>query len=169
MLCRCLAHIVHLAAKHIVEAFTQDGPVMESELPMDDFQTDAVDDDSETSYTSGDALGKLWAFINQVRDCLLRMRWAILCSPCWASTMRWGRERVRMGPSRDMDTAACYRWWTRTQYSARTRLLVWAIANNGSGLTFSASDHILLQVLCRGEFALSRPHQIRPNTLVLDV
>ena len=26
-----------------------------------------VDEDSETSYASGDTLGKLWAFINQVR------------------------------------------------------------------------------------------------------
>jgi hypothetical protein len=76
---RCLAHIVHLAAKHIVEAFTRDGPVMESELPTDDLDTSLAiglleDDDSETSYTSGDTLGKLWAFINQVRARLLCTR-----------------------------------------------------------------------------------------------
>ncbi|KAN0138441.1 Ribonuclease H-like domain containing protein [Lactarius tabidus] len=60
---RCLAHIIHLAAKHIVQAFSQDGPIMESDFPMD---TPAdLDEDSETSYVSGDTLRKLWAFINQ--------------------------------------------------------------------------------------------------------
>lgn len=74
MPCRCLAHIVHLGAKHIVEAFTQDGQNMESEIPMDDFQVDNglatnhVEYD-KTSYATGDSLGKLWAFINQVCDC----------------------------------------------------------------------------------------------------
>jgi|HubBroStandDraft_3_1064219.scaffolds.fasta_scaffold765157_2 hypothetical protein len=67
---RCLAHIVHLAAKHIVQEFSQLGPLIDSDfldaLPVD------IDEDSETSYTSGDTLGKLWAFINQVCDCLLR-------------------------------------------------------------------------------------------------
>ncbi len=44
---------------------------MESEIPMDDVQADNglatshVEDD-ETLYASGDTLGKLWAFINQV-------------------------------------------------------------------------------------------------------
>jgi hypothetical protein len=74
MLRRCIAHIVHLAAKHIVEVFTHDGPVMESEIPTDGLQAAMClveDDDSETSYTSGDTLGKLWAFINQVCDHLL--------------------------------------------------------------------------------------------------
>ncbi|KAN0136322.1 hypothetical protein V8E53_005927 [Lactarius tabidus] len=38
---------------------------MESDFPVD---TPAdLDEDSETSYVSGDTLGKLWAFINQVR------------------------------------------------------------------------------------------------------
>jgi len=64
---RCLAHIVHLGAKHIVQAFTQDGPIMDSEFLLDDSQADVDDEDSETSYASGDTLGKLWAFINQVR------------------------------------------------------------------------------------------------------
>ena len=67
---RCLTHIVHLAAKYIVQASSQDGPVMES-----DFQTDIpveLDEDEETSYVSGDTLGKLWAFINQVSGYLLR-------------------------------------------------------------------------------------------------
>jgi hypothetical protein len=37
---------------------------MESDFPVD---TPAdLDEDSETSYVSGDTLGKLWAFINQV-------------------------------------------------------------------------------------------------------
>jgi hypothetical protein len=64
---RCLAHIVHLAAKHIVQAFSQDGPVMESDFIVDAALADVDDDDdSETSYASGDTLGKLWAFINQV-------------------------------------------------------------------------------------------------------
>ena len=67
--CRCLAHIVHLAARHIVQAFSQDGPVMES-----DFQADTpveLGEDEETLYVSGDTLGKLWAFINQVSGYLL--------------------------------------------------------------------------------------------------
>ena len=63
---RCLAHIVHLSAKHIVQAFSETGPEMESDIPMDTLLAD-VDEDSETSYASGDTLGKLWAFINQVR------------------------------------------------------------------------------------------------------
>ena len=58
---RCLAHIVHLAAKHIVQVFSQDGPVMESDLLVD--APAELDKDSETSYTYGDTLGKLWAFI----------------------------------------------------------------------------------------------------------
>ena len=64
---RCLAHIIHLAAKHIIQAFSQDGPLMESESPVDALPLD-IDKDAETSYASGDMLGKLWAFINQVCD-----------------------------------------------------------------------------------------------------
>jgi hypothetical protein len=44
---RCLAHIVHLAAKHIVQEFSQLGPLIDSDfldaLPVD------IDEDSETS------------------------------------------------------------------------------------------------------------------------
>ena len=39
-----------------------------------DFQADTpveLDEDEETSYVSGDTLGKLWAFINQVSGYLL--------------------------------------------------------------------------------------------------
>jgi hypothetical protein len=64
---RCLTHIIHLAAKHIIQAFSQDGPTMESDFPMDALPANIDDGDLETSYTSGDTLGKLWAFINQVR------------------------------------------------------------------------------------------------------
>jgi hypothetical protein len=64
---RCLAHIVHLTAKHIVQAFSQDGPLMESDFPADTSPAD-IDEDSETSYASGDTIGKLWEFINQVSD-----------------------------------------------------------------------------------------------------
>jgi hypothetical protein len=39
---------------------------MESEFLMDALQADVDDEDSETLYASGDTLGKLWAFINQV-------------------------------------------------------------------------------------------------------
>lgn len=67
---RCLAHIVHLGAKHIVQAFTRGGPIMELEVPTDDLQADnglAIGTEvDETSYVAGDSLGKLWAFINQV-------------------------------------------------------------------------------------------------------
>jgi hypothetical protein len=62
----CLAHIVHLAAKHIIQAFSQDGPTIESDFPTDALPANIDDGDLETSYTSGDTLGKLWAFINQV-------------------------------------------------------------------------------------------------------
>ena len=65
MFCRCLAHIVHLSAKHIVQAFSDQGPIMDSDIPTDDSLVD-IDEDSETSYASEDTLGKLWAFINQV-------------------------------------------------------------------------------------------------------
>jgi hypothetical protein len=61
---RCLAHIVHLAAKHVVQAFSQDDPLADSDF-LDALPAD-VDEDPETSYASGDTLGKLWAFINQV-------------------------------------------------------------------------------------------------------
>lgn len=64
---RCLAHIIHLAAKHMVQTFSQDGPLMESETAEDALPPDS-NEDSETSYASGDTLGKLWAFINQVCD-----------------------------------------------------------------------------------------------------
>ena len=64
---RCLAHIVHLAAKHIVQAFSQDDPLTDSDF-LDAPPAD-VDEDSETSYVSGDTLGKLWAFVNQVCNC----------------------------------------------------------------------------------------------------
>jgi hypothetical protein len=64
---RCLVHIVHLAAKHIVQVFSQEGPLMESEFPLDTLPA-GLDKDTETSYVSGDTLGKLWAFINQVCD-----------------------------------------------------------------------------------------------------
>ena len=75
---RCLAHIVHLAAKHIIQAFSASGPVMEPGLPED---TPAdLDKDSETSYASGDLLGKLWAFINQVSGHLLRAWGRTWCS-----------------------------------------------------------------------------------------
>lgn len=57
----------------MVQAFSQDGPVMESDLP-EDAPAD-LDEDSETSYAYGDTLGKLWAFINQVSGYLLRT-WA---------------------------------------------------------------------------------------------
>ena len=70
---RCLVHIIHLVAKHIVQAFSQDGPLMESESPVDALPLD-IDEDVETSYASGDTLGKLWAFINQVCD-HLRIPW----------------------------------------------------------------------------------------------
>jgi hypothetical protein len=66
---RCLAHIVHLAAKHIIQAFSQDSPVMESDFPVD--APADLDEDSETLYVSGDTLGTLWAFINQVCGSLL--------------------------------------------------------------------------------------------------
>ena len=39
---------------------------MDSDIAMDDSLVD-IDNDSETSYASEDTLGKLWAFINQVR------------------------------------------------------------------------------------------------------
>ena len=70
---RCLAHIIHLAAKHIVQAFSQDGPVMESDSPVD--APADLDKDSETSYVSGDTLGMLWAFINQVCGYFLHAMW----------------------------------------------------------------------------------------------
>lgn len=65
---RCLAHIVHLSAKHIVQAFSEHGPIMDSnisDIPTDDLPVD-IDEDSETLYAPGDTVGKLWAFINQV-------------------------------------------------------------------------------------------------------
>ena len=75
---RCLTHIVHLAAKHIIQAFSASGPVMEPGLPED---TPAdLDKDSETSYASGDLLGKLWAFINQVSGHLLHAWGRTWCS-----------------------------------------------------------------------------------------
>jgi hypothetical protein len=43
---------------------------MESDIPMDASLVD-IDKDSETEYASGDTLGKLWAFINQVRVCCI--------------------------------------------------------------------------------------------------
>ncbi|KAN0130476.1 Ribonuclease H-like domain containing protein [Lactarius tabidus] len=61
---RCLVHIVHLAVKHIVQAFSQEGPLMESEFPLDTLPA-GLDKDTETLYVSGNTLGKLWAFINQ--------------------------------------------------------------------------------------------------------
>ena len=67
---RCLAHIVHLAAKHIVQAFSQDGPVMKSDLSVD--APAELDEGSETLYSSGDTLGKLWAFINQVHGYIMQ-------------------------------------------------------------------------------------------------
>lgn len=54
----------------MIEAFTRNGPAMESNIPTDDcpdLATDPAEDDDGTSYASGDSLGKLWAFINQVR------------------------------------------------------------------------------------------------------
>jgi hypothetical protein len=48
---RCLTHIVHLAAKHIVQAFSQDGPIMDSDFPEDALVD--LDKDSETAYASG--------------------------------------------------------------------------------------------------------------------
>ena len=51
-------------AKHIVQVFSQDGPVMESDLLVD--APAELDEDSESPNSSGDTLGKLWAFINQV-------------------------------------------------------------------------------------------------------
>jgi hypothetical protein len=39
---RCLVHIVHLAAKHIVQAFSQDGPLMESDFPADTSPADMM-------------------------------------------------------------------------------------------------------------------------------
>jgi hypothetical protein len=53
---RCLAHIVHLAAKHIVQAFSQDSPLMESNFPLEALPTD-INENSETSHASGDTLG----------------------------------------------------------------------------------------------------------------
>ena len=70
---RCLAHIIHLAAKHIVQAFSQDSPFMESDFPVG--TPVELDEDSETFYASGDTLGKLWALINQVCKYLLHA-WA---------------------------------------------------------------------------------------------
>ena len=42
---------------------------MDSDFPTDSTDTSPadIDEDSETSYAPGDTLGKLWAFINQVR------------------------------------------------------------------------------------------------------
>ena len=57
-------------AKHIVQAFSQDGSVMESDLPVD--APAELDKDSETLYSSGDIFGKLWAFINQVCGYIMR-------------------------------------------------------------------------------------------------
>ena len=56
--------MVHLEAKHIVQVFSQDGPVMESDLLVD--APAELDEDSESPNSFGDTLGKLWAFINQV-------------------------------------------------------------------------------------------------------
>jgi hypothetical protein len=56
-------------AKHIVQAFSKDGPVMESDFGVD--VAADLDEDSETFYVSDDTLGKLWAFINQVCGFLL--------------------------------------------------------------------------------------------------
>ena len=65
-----MAHIVHLAAKHIVQAFSEDGPAMELDIPTDAMLAD-INEDAETLYASGDTLGKLWAFINQVHGCCM--------------------------------------------------------------------------------------------------
>ena len=70
---RWIAHIIHLAAKHIVQVFSQDGPVMDSEFPVD--APADLDEDSETLYVSGDTLRMLWAFINQVCGPLLCTTW----------------------------------------------------------------------------------------------
>jgi hypothetical protein len=55
---------------------------MESDIPMDASLAD-IDEDSETEYASGDTLGKLWAFINQVRVCCIpdkQHRNLLICS-----------------------------------------------------------------------------------------
>ena len=94
---RCLAHIVHLAAKHIVQAFSRDGPAMDPDFPADstDNSPADLDEDSETSYASGDTLGKLWAFINQVRVCCVRDRLPPLL---WRAG---GQENVHAGLGQD--------------------------------------------------------------------
>lgn len=66
---------------------------MESEFPTDALQADVDDEDSETSYTSGDTLGKLWAFINQVRVIV----WCV----------RDGRYHVRKKPVGIHDVPGC--------------------------------------------------------------
>ena len=63
-------HIIHLSAKHIVQAFSETGLVMESDIPMDASLAD-IDKDLETEYASGDTLGKLCAFINQICVCCM--------------------------------------------------------------------------------------------------
>ena len=94
---RCLAHIVHLAAKHIVQAFSRDGPAMDPDFPTDSTDTSPadLDEDSETSYAPGDTLGKLWAFINQVRVCCVRDR--LLPLLWWAG----GQESVHAALGQD--------------------------------------------------------------------
>ena len=52
--------MIHLVAKHIVQVFSQNGPVMESDLLVD--APAELDEDSETSYSSDGTLRKLWAF-----------------------------------------------------------------------------------------------------------
>jgi hypothetical protein len=63
-----LAHIVHLSAKHIVQAFLEHGLIIDSnisDIPTDNLPMD-INEDSEMLYMPGDTLRKLWAFINQV-------------------------------------------------------------------------------------------------------
>ena len=53
---------------------------MEAEFLLDTSPTD-LDEDSETSYASGNTLGKLWAFINQVCD-----PFSVSGQQCWSTS-----------------------------------------------------------------------------------
>jgi hypothetical protein len=66
---------------------------MESDFPVD--APADLDEDSETSYVSGDTLGKLWAFINQVSNYLLRA-WAITRHSTTARALRSKANSVQI-------------------------------------------------------------------------
>ena len=157
-----LAHIVHLSAKHIVQAFSEHGLVMDSnisDIPTDDLPVD-IDEDSEMSYAPGDTLRKLWAFINQVcvfcvhdsSHCYYGMLGAV-GGESMSMQVQHKTQKLRIGKN-------------MTKHGAEDVIgQHWFI----TGSAFPTGVCFFFQMLCGRNFVPPWTYQICPDTLVLDI